>query len=119
MYGMPEHKARPIARRKETALVENPPGILRATMAYNDQVMVCHFTMKKGSVLPLHAHAVAQNGYVIHGRLRMRRGSGEEFVADAGTGYCFSPDEEHGAEVLEDSEVIECFAPLRPDYIVK
>ena len=49
----------------------------------------------------------------------MTKETGDGFIAEAGTGYCFSPDEKHGAEVLEDSEVIECFAPLRPEYVVE
>lgn len=109
---------RKVATCKETALVENPPGIFRATLAYNDHLMVCHYTMKKDSRVPLHAHAAAQNGYVIRGRLRMTKEGGESFIAEAGTGYCFSPDEKHGADVLEDSEVIECFTPMRPEYAV-
>jgi len=115
---MPETHTRKVATRKSTALVENPPGIFRATLAYNAQTMVCHFTMKRGARVPLHAHATAQNGYVILGKLRMTKEGGDSFIAEAGTGYCFSPDEKHGAEVLEDSEVIECFAPMRPDYAV-
>ncbi|MGO9411426.1 MAG: cupin domain-containing protein [Spirochaetia bacterium] len=116
---MPEHQVRRVARRKETTLVENPAGVFRATLAYNDQLMVCHYTMKKGARIPLHSHVAAQNGYVIRGRLHMTKEAGDGFIAEAGTGYCFSPDEKHGAEVLEDSEVIECFAPLRPEYVVE
>ncbi|HTP57901.1 MAG TPA: cupin domain-containing protein [Spirochaetia bacterium] len=115
---MPDAKARKVAVRKDTSLVENPPGIFRATLAYNDQLMVCHYTMKRNAHVPLHGHPAAQNGYVIRGKLRMTRESGDSFIAEAGTGYCFSPDERHGADVLEDSEVIECFAPMRPDYAV-
>ncbi|HUI71839.1 MAG TPA: cupin domain-containing protein [Spirochaetia bacterium] len=116
---MPQHNIRRVARRAESGLVENPPGIFRATLAYNDQIMVCYYTMKRGAEVPLHSHSAAQNGYVVRGRLRMTKEMGEEaFIAEAGTGYCFSPDEKHGAEVLEDSEVIECFAPMRPEYAV-
>jgi quercetin dioxygenase-like cupin family protein len=117
--GMPEHKVRSVARRKESTLIENPPGIFRATLAYNDQIMVCLYTMKKGATVPLHDHAAAQNGYVIRGRLHMTKDTGDGFLAESGTGYCFSPGEKHGAEVLEDSEVIECFAPMRPEYVVE
>jgi quercetin dioxygenase-like cupin family protein len=116
---MPEHQLRRVAQRKESPLVENPSGVFRATLAYNDHIMVCHYTMKKGARIPLHSHAAAQNGYVIRGRLRMTKETGDGFVAEAGTGYCFAPEEKHGAEVIEDSEVIECFAPMRPEYAVE
>jgi len=115
---MPDARVRTVAFRKETAQVENPPGIFRTTLAYNDQLMVCHYTMKKNAHVPLHEHAAAQNGYVIKGKLRMTKEGGDSFIAEAGTGYCFSPDEKHGADVLEDSEVIECFTPMRPEYAV-
>jgi quercetin dioxygenase-like cupin family protein len=107
---------RTLARRAECKTVENPPGIFRTTMSYNAQVMLGHFRMTKGAQVPLHSHPAAQNGYVISGRVRFLKEGGEAFVAVAGTGYCFGPDEKHGAEVLEESEVIECFAPMRPEY---
>jgi quercetin dioxygenase-like cupin family protein len=81
--------------------------------------MVCLFTMKKGAVIPHHSHAAAQNGYVIRGRLRLTKEADDGLIAEAGTGYCFPPEEKHGAEVLEDSEVIECFSPMRPEYVVE
>ncbi len=116
---MPDHKVRKVAKRKEATPVESPRGIFRATLAYNDQIMVCFFTMKRGAVVPLHSHTAAQNGYVIRGKRRMTGETGDGFIAESGTGYCFSPGEKHGAEVLEDSEVIECFAPMRPEYVVE
>lgn len=107
---------RETARRAETAPVENPPGILRTTIAYNDQLMLCHFLLKKGVRIPFHGHAAAQNGYLIRGRLRMLWEDGREFIAEPGSGWCFDPDVRHGAEALEESEAIECFAPARPEY---
>jgi hypothetical protein len=49
--------------------------------------------------------------------LRMLWESGKELVAEPGSGWCFDPNVRHGAEVLEDSEAIECFSPSRPEYI--
>lgn len=113
---MTESGRRSLARRRESTTVENPSGIHRTTMAYCPQLMLCHFRMTKGARIPLHGHEAAQNGYVVSGRVRFLREAGEGFIAEPGTGYCFGPNERHGAEVLEDSEVIECFAPMRPEY---
>jgi quercetin dioxygenase-like cupin family protein len=104
------------ARTTETRSVENPPGITRTTLACNAQSMMCHFSLKKGSQIPFHRHPAVQNGYLIRGRLRMMWKSGEEFIAGPGDGWCFEADEAHGAEVLEDSEAVECFTPSRPEY---
>ena len=108
---------RETARKDETPGVENPPGIVRTTIAYNDHLMLCHFTLKKGARIPLHEHAAAQNGYMFSGRMKMLWADGRELIAEPGTGWCFMPHERHGAEVLEDSEVVECFAPARPEYV--
>ena len=96
--------------------IESPPGIFRTTLAYNDETMLCHFVMRAGAQIPLHHHPAAQNGYVISGRIRFISPDGPGFVAEAGSGYAFGPDEPHGAEVLSDAEVVECFAPKRPEY---
>jgi hypothetical protein len=53
---------------------------------------------------------------MISGKVRFLNREGEAFVAVPGTGYCFDPMETHGADVLEDSEVIECFSPSRSEY---
>ncbi len=113
---MGDERSRQLCTRSELESVENPPGIFRRTMAYNDQTMVCHFTMKKGAEIPLHNHEAAQNGYIISGKVRFKKKEGDGFIAEPGTGYAFAPWEYHGAEVLEDAEVIECFAPMRPEY---
>ncbi|HEY9593058.1 MAG TPA: cupin domain-containing protein [Spirochaetia bacterium] len=108
--------ARITARRSESEHVEGPAGIVRTTIAYNDEVMLCHFTLKKGSVIPLHRHAAVQNGYLVRGRIRMIWETGREFLAGPGDGWCFASNEGHRAEILEDSEAIECFTPSRPEY---
>ena len=111
---MYNHEQNPVSlSNRET--VENPPGICRTTMAFNDQVMLCHFRMKEGARIPLHNHPAAQNGYVVSGKIRFITEEGG-FVAEEGSGYVFDPLEKHGAEVLSDAEVIECFAPKRPEY---
>ena len=119
---MPEEK-KLFAKTNESTYIEDPPGIRRTTLAYNQATMVCHFYLSKGSKIPLHNHKAAQSGMVIKGKIRFFLGddsgkeSGESFIAGAGTGFAFAPFQYHGAEVLEDSENVETFAPLRPEYI--
>jgi quercetin dioxygenase-like cupin family protein len=110
---------RTTARKSETASVEGPPGVVRTTIANNEQLMLCHFFLKKGAEIPFHAHVAVQNGYLIRGKIRMVWETGIEFVAGPGDGWCFASNERHGAEILEDSEAIECFTPSRPEYEVK
>lgn len=108
---------RETAKRSDIAPVENPPGIFRTTLTYNEQIMLCHFLLKRGAKIPLHHHEAAQNGYLVRGRMRFFREDGWEFIAVPGSAWCFDSNVAHGAEVLEDSEAVECFAPARPEYV--
>jgi len=109
-------KTRPTADRSTSTTVEAAPGISRTTLAYNEQVMLCHFTLKSGAMIPLHNHAAVQAGYVISGRLKLSAADGASFVAASGSSYAFESGEYHSAEALEDAEIVECFAPMRPAY---
>ena len=106
-----------VADLEKAKAVEMKPGIVRRTLVYNDEVMVCHFALTQGATIDLHQHAVVQSGYVLKGKLQMIRGDGTRFTVAAGTAYVFDANEVHGVEVCETAEVIECFAPMRPEYI--
>jgi len=103
----------------EVKAAEMMPGELtRRTLAFNDQIMLCHFTLKEGMKLELHKHLAVQVGYVIKGKVRFIKGNGTRFLASAGTSYVFDSNEVHGIdEVLEPTELIECFSPMRPEYV--
>jgi quercetin dioxygenase-like cupin family protein len=109
--------AKPLTDLNSSLTVENPEGIIRTTLSYIDEVMMCHFKMAKGAEIPLHNHPAAQIGYLISGRVRFVQKDDHSFIAEPGTSYAFGPHEFHGAVVLEDSEAVETFAPMRPEYV--
>ena len=111
------HHLRQFVRREEVPGVENPPGITRRTLSYNDQSMLCHFHLRRAARIPLHHHPAVQSGYVIRGKVRFLREDGSSFEAEGGAGYVFGPNEPHGAEVLEEAEVVDFFTPMRPEYL--
>ena len=80
---------------KEMKTVENSENIFRTTLVYNESIMQCHFSLKKGGAITLHHHEAVQTG----------------------DSYLFEKNEYHGNGILENSEVIECFSPVRPEYI--
>lgn len=97
--------------------VENPPGVVRKTLSYNDEAMLCHFHLVKGAKIPLHSHRATQIGYVVKGRgLFLASKQEDQFEAGTGDSYVFGPDVEHGAIALEDTEYVEVFAPARDEY---
>ena len=97
--------------------IENPEGITRKTLAYNHEAMLCHFNMKKGAAIPMHSHRASQVGYIIKGKVRFLAEKPEDiFEVSAGDSYIFSEHVVHGAEILEDAELIEIFSPSRDEY---
>lgn len=109
-------KYRTVTRLSEQKTVEFIPGIFRTTMSYNDNCMLCHFRLTKGASIKLHHHTAVQNGYVINGKIRFFKEGGKSFIVGNGDGYIFGSNEPHGSEVLEDTELVECFTPMRPEY---
>jgi len=92
-------------------------GVVRKTLSYNDDAMLCHIEFKKGGTVPLHHHQPVQIGYCLNGRIRFFGEKPEdEFVTTAGDAYVLDRDKPHGAEALEDSTVVEVFTPSRPEY---
>jgi len=95
--------------------VEALEGIYRKTLAYNNDVMLCFFILEKDAVVPLHEHEAHQIGYVLKGKIKFITET-REFIAKEGDSYVFNSNEKHGAELLEYTEVIEVFNPIREDY---
>ncbi len=94
--------------------VEMFPGVMRKTLAFNDNLMLCYITMAKGATIPLHHHDPSQIGCVVSGWVRFVGQT--EFEAQAGDSYRMDPNVEHGAEALEDTVLLEAFSPSRPEY---
>jgi len=90
-------------------------GVYRKTLAYDNDVMLCLFLLEKDAVIPLHEHKAHQIGYVLKGKIKFITET-REFIANEGDSYVFDSNEKHGAELFEDSEVIEVFSPTREDY---
>ena len=80
------------------------------------RVTIAKFDMKRGCVVPSHAHENEQVSYVVSGALKFDV-AGKPVVVRAGELLQIPPHVPHGVEVLEDSHVIDVFSPLRQDWI--
>jgi quercetin dioxygenase-like cupin family protein len=96
--------------------VSRAKGIDRVTLTYDKDSMMCYFYLEKGSKLELHTHVQSQSGIVIKGHIHFIKGDGEILDLHAGDAYYFASNDPHGSDILEDTELIECFAPSRDDY---
>ena len=93
-------------------------GIERKTLAHGVRTLMTEFRLRRGSVLPRHAHPHEQTGYLVQGHLRLCIGT-ETFEARPGDSWCIPGGIEHGAQILEDSVAVEVFSPVREDYLPK
>lgn len=91
-------------------------GVTIKTLVYGDKSLLSEFHLKKGSRLPLHAHPNEQTGYMITGHIKLSIG-GKIFEVKPGDSWSIPGGMEHGAEILEDSQIVEIFSPVRDDYL--
>ncbi len=97
--------------------VEGVPGVIRKTLAYNTEAMLCHFALKAGATIPVHNHRATQIGYIVRGRARfLGENPADTFEAGSGESYVFSAFVKHGTVALEDTEYVEVFVPVRDEY---
>lgn len=90
-------------------------GLMRQVLAYTEKLMVVRHVMQKGWVGARHSHPHEQLVYVIHGHIRFI-GGGKTMEARSGDSFVVPGGVEHEARALEESEVLDVFAPYREDY---
>ncbi len=93
-------------------------GVTRQIMGYDGQVMLVKVKFEKGAVGTPHTHYHTQTTYVASGKFKFTVG-GEEKIVEAGDGIYMDPDVLHGCVCLEPGILIDCFAPMRADFLKK
>jgi len=102
-------------RWSETPVESITPAIDRKFITA-DGMTLAHFQLKAGGVVPRHAHENEQLSYVVAGALKFVVDD-ETIVASGGDVVQIPSGVPHAVEVLEDSFVIDVFAPVRQDWI--
>jgi quercetin dioxygenase-like cupin family protein len=93
------------------------PGIERKIMAYCDKLMVCELKFVKGTTSKVHKHPHEQITYVVSGALKFNVG-GQEQIVRTGDAVYMPANVIHGVlEALEDSVIVDTFAPKRDDFL--
>ncbi|MBN2051086.1 MAG: cupin domain-containing protein [Spirochaetales bacterium] len=105
-----------VTKHSKEGYVLAAEGILRKTTVYGEKTLLCSFLLSRGAEIPVHHHPYEQTGFMISGRMIFRI-DGKETTVEPGDSWSIPSDAPHGAQVLEDSEVIEVFSPAREDYL--
>jgi len=83
-----------------------------------ERVTVAKFELKRGGIVPLHAHENEQVSIVMDGALRFKI-EGRETIVRGGEVMQIPPNVPHEVEVIEDTLVFDVFSPVRQDWIDK
>ena len=95
-------------------------GIERRVIT-GERAMLAHVYLKRGAVVPLHAHDNEQITYILEGALRFWIGGEESEPIDirAGEVLHIPANVPHKAEALEDTLDVDIFSPPRQDWLDK
>lgn len=103
-------------KSSEVGFTEVLEGVRLKTLAFGARTLLSTFLLRKGTTIPTHHHPHEQTGYLVSGRLDFVIAD-ERFDAGPGDSWNIAGDVPHGATALEDSVVVEVFAPVREEYL--
>ena len=94
------------------------PLISRSVIT-GERAMLAHVYLRKGAIVPMHAHENEQITYVLAGALKFRIGGAgpEELVVRTGEVLHLPGNVPHEAEALEDTLDVDVFTPPRQDWL--
>ena len=100
---------------------ENVTEMLDRRLITGERMMLAHVYLKKGAIVPRHAHDNEQLTYILEGALRFWIGEDESETVDvrAGEVLHIPSNVPHKAEALEDTLDVDIFSPPRQDWLDK
>jgi quercetin dioxygenase-like cupin family protein len=81
-----------------------------------EREMLAQIYLKRGALVPMHAHESEQMTYILQGALKVLVG-GEEVMVREGEVLHIPSGTPHQAEALEDTFELDVFSPVRHDWI--
>ncbi|HEX2302619.1 MAG TPA: cupin domain-containing protein [Gaiella sp.] len=102
--------------RWEDEPVEQLNPLIGRTVLNGEEMTLARISLTAGAIVPEHAHPNEQIATVLSGRLRFWIG-GEERDVGPGESVLIAGGVPHRVDALEDSIVLDAFAPRREDWI--
>lgn len=91
-------------------------GLKRQVLGYDNQVMLVKVAFEQDAIGQLHEHPHVQVSYVESGVFELTIGE-EKKILKKGDGYYVPPHTWHGCLCLEAGVLVDCFSPMREDFI--
>jgi unsaturated pyranuronate lyase len=104
-----------LSRWDEIAL-EKVTELLSRKVVCGEREMIVQVYVKRGCLVPMHAHESEQMTYVLQGALKYLV-EGEEIIVREGEVLHIPSGVEHQAEALEDTFELDIFSPIRREWV--
>lgn len=102
--------------RWDEIALEKVTELLSRKIVSGDREMIVQIYVKRGCLVPMHAHESEQMTYVLQGALKFLV-AGEEITVREGDVLHIPSGVEHQAEALEDTFELDFFSPLRREWL--
>jgi quercetin dioxygenase-like cupin family protein len=90
-------------------------GISMKTLVYGELTLMTEVVLTKNTIMPIHHHPYEQTGFMISGRLNLHIDK-DVYEIKPGDSWMIPRHIQHYVETIEDSMILEIFAPPREDY---
>ena len=105
-----------LLRNSERKTVQVEPGVRRSVLQSGEKLMLVRIEIAAGKAVAAHQHPHEQITHLLAGRVEFTVGD-TQMVLEPGDSCLLEPDVAHGATALEDSVLIDAFAPPREDFL--
>jgi quercetin dioxygenase-like cupin family protein len=102
--------------RWDEIALEKITEMISQKIVAGEREMLAQIYLKRGALVPMHAHESEQMTYVLQGSLRFLVG-GEEVVVREGEVLHIPSQVPHQAEALDDTLELDVFSPVRRDWL--
>jgi quercetin dioxygenase-like cupin family protein len=106
-----------LAHASEETVTTTPEGAQRRILSYGGSMMLVEFTFETDVSAPIHSHSNEQVGYVVSGEIDLIMEGHERTRLTAGSSYYVAPYVRHGIVTYAPTVVIDCFTPIREDFL--
>ena len=107
-----------LAQASDERVSITPEGAQRRLLSYGGGMMLVQFTFEAGISAPIHSHPHEQVGYVVSGEIELIMEGFERTRLTAGGSYYVAPNVRHGVITYAPTVLIDCFTPIREDFLV-
>jgi quercetin dioxygenase-like cupin family protein len=106
-----------IAQASQEDVVKTPEGGERRILSYGGAMMLAQFSFGAGVQTAIHSHPHEQIGYVVSGAIDLIMDGQAPVHLTAGSSYYVAPNVRHGIVTHEPTVLIDCFTPIREDFL--